>query len=781
MKSYIKYLNGLSLVLLIIGILLIHNHQVKFSSAKITNPLGMVKKARFPFVLNNGVAGTYTYETDLKASALFSGEIQIIPTGCVTKILVNGIKVPEFFYLTDSCDFSNGFYLDISSYLQNTDNKITIETKSAGNKYGLNIRDTTRYEIYYILWIVICFLSLIIIKYYKKINLALIRQPIIKNKKNVLLVLFFAGLLLFTIQTLIVFKSQVELVKPDGTSVQLGLPFLNNHNDSLVSKYKLTLYNYNFFPFPNNIFIEDSIQAFVINGVDGSSALKSDKDYRKENFNSMLSKVLKTGKNEILIIVDNHENFTIIKNNYFIIFYFIFLMLMLSPLIYKIYNKFFLGKYIAPLFAFSILVWLMYACTLPYNAISHDIKGHIQYIKFIYEKCHIPISGGGWSFYHPPLYFISSAISWHLANIFGINSELMLKEMLQIFSVLLFIIYSYFSIKSLDFIIKINFEKIKGSINPKLLSFLYLPIVCLFLFWPSNIIHSIRIGNDIMLYAFYAISFFFILKWYFLKDLKNLIISLIFASLAIWSKTNAMLLFGIIGLLLIYQVINDENRRSNRHSHLFRFYFLIGFAVFSLYFAFNEKIKDIGSNMNSKMLVENENDIPLKYNVGNHLSNFLSFDVAKFADMTFTNTVDDAKGRQSFWYYLLKTSLFGEFSFNRPTSLSFAILVNFLFLLLLPIILAGIILSFFDFKIHAPFILNVLILFGSMIVFRIMSPHVSANDFRFIFPAILCFAYFTGLTGIYLLKKNKVLFFVVWLVPIFFVLCSIIFQVSYIF
>ena len=57
-----------------------------------------------------------------------------------------------------------------------------------------------------------------------------------------------------------------------------------------------------------------------------------------------------------------------------------------------------------------IILWLViaigYFLRTPYNHRVHDVKGHINYTKFIVKKNHLPKPYQGWEAFQPPLYYL---------------------------------------------------------------------------------------------------------------------------------------------------------------------------------------------------------------------------------------------------------------------------------------------------------------------------------------------------------------------------------------
>jgi len=123
--------------------------------------------------------------------------------------------------------------------------------------------------------------------------------------------------------------------------------------------------------------------------------------------------------------------------------------------------------------------------------------------------------------------------------------------------------------------------------------------------------------------------------------------------------------------------------------------------------------------------------------VGNNFSNY-GLDLKDFLTVPYTNPWEDRGGRQYFWNYLLKSSMFGEFAFGKSIMQNQAILMNWIIYLLLPLK---------NQKQKAIMLVapSLLLFFAALIFSRYAYPFSASNDFRYIFPVVIfvstCIAY----------------------------------------
>ena len=202
---------------------------------------------------------------------------------------------------------------------------------------------------------------------------------------------------------------------------------------------------------------------------------------------------------------------------------------------------------------------------------------------------------------------------------------------------------------------------------------------------------------------------------------------------------------------------------------------LIGFSLVTLYFSFHEKFQK--SDKVTRFVVGNANGLGNGFDVGVGLYNYLVLNPVDFVQIPFTSSLEEGKGREFFWFYLLKSSMFGEFSYHAPTSIFLAKVLSFLLLLLLLLMIPG---FFFALKrrFMIPIVVDVCVLLVSMMIFRYFYPYSCSNDFRYIFPAVLPMAVLGGYSMLCMVRY-RIFFSVAFAVVTGFVISSLVFQVSY--
>lgn len=410
-------------------------------------------------------------------------------------------------------------------------------------------------------------------------------------------------------------------------------------------------------------------------------------------------------------------------------------------------NKFFknnLNKAIIFILLIGLAINIFYLLKTPYNVRSHDVDGHIKYIEYVAQNFKIPHPDICWECHQAPLYYILAGTIYKASILLGIGDRDTIYFILQVFSLLLFFVFSAIAVLIFKKVFIANkSEEIKNTV---LRSYIFYLVSMFFVFWPTNIIHSVRITNDTLFYVFYALVILFLIKWLERNNNKNFYFAIVFSLLAFVTKSHGILAFILVGSCVIFNFVKNKKRFDD-----LKYYFKIAgvlFVVFAIgFFASRlgpraiDKIK--GEKQKSNLLVWNIAGLNEGLFTDNKIKNYIYFDTKIFLTEPYINNWEDIYGRQYFWNFLLKNSLFGEFFFKGAVAENVAIGISTLLLM----IFFGIIVSMFfsmkeSFKNNFVLKINAVFLFLSFLAHRII---LSANgDFRFILPILISFCSFAG-------------------------------------
>jgi len=359
----------------------------------------------------------------------------------------------------------------------------------------------------------------------------------------------------------------------------------------------------------------------------------------------------------------------------------------------------------------------------------YDVGAHLQYIQIIAEEKRIPKSDEGWSTFHPPLYYVASAIIKNVADRYDPNFT---NRILQQESLLI----SFASVVLAVALIISLFGNCWVAYLASLVSVL----------WPGFVFAAPRIGNDGLFYFGALFCMLFAHRYWRLHKNWDMLLASIGASIALAGKSNGFVVLGVWIIVYILNVLRFLKIGSLKT--LFASVLIVVlFAGFSNYRA----IVNVFEGKKFE-LVGNSSGLNGNLRVNNEAGNYLYFDLQDYLLNAYASPWIDKGGRQYYWNYALKTSLFGELRpWNSPIGHTIATILSSLALLIFMLALWGIIHSKFkDF----PPLLFMVFLFAAHIYLRILNPYSCSNDFRYIFPALFPVVYFS-VRGAQILENSR--------------------------
>ncbi|UTF59152.1 hypothetical protein [Gilvimarinus sp. DA14] len=367
--------------------------------------------------------------------------------------------------------------------------------------------------------------------------------------------------------------------------------------------------------------------------------------------------------------------------------------------------------------------------------------GHRDYIHYLIEHQSFPLASEGWEYHQPPLYYTFAA----LVKVLLVDEVAGDDRWAQWLALWLWVIFLWASLAAL---------RLAFRAHPPALLLASLAL-CL---WPSGIVHSIRIGNDVPLYAFYALGFFFTLRWWHSGARAALLWAAFWAACALLTKSNALALWAVLGCLWLLRSVRHGGgllRSSIYRRQAIGAAVVLG-AFFSVAVAFNlgDNLWHYAQGQSEDWLLSNvSTTINPGLRVGNQPANYLVFDVPTFVQHPFISSWSDEYGRQYFWNYVLRSSLSSEF-FYRGESLQLWGKINGVLLLLM---LAG---QVYYSAAHsavldrarqvrrlyraAPWILAIVFPLLLLLAYRIKVPLSCNTDFRYVYMMLVPLLYWSA-------------------------------------
>ncbi len=409
-----------------------------------------------------------------------------------------------------------------------------------------------------------------------------------------------------------------------------------------------------------------------------------------------------------------------------------------------------------------------YMLYTPYDVRQHDIgvigsAGHLDYIYTIFNTGSLPKSNAE-QFYHPPFYYYLSAAVFKVATLFYNNNDFAFNavRLIPCFASCATMIVSY----------KI-FKNIKLS-KPAIL--LAMTIVCMH---PSFIYLGGSINNDMLSIFFITVTILYTIKWYFDQSYKNIIILAVALGLGMMTKLSVVMMAPIIAAVFLYVLI--KNRKDRR----------LGDYVYQI-LAFGAISVPLGMWYSIRNLILYNQELGYVLKLSKYLNiycgdytiaqRFLTIPLQNLASSAFPDVISD----YNVYLYTIKSSLFGEWSYNElETQAKLFAIVNIILIL---ISLISMIYVFINAKnsinkLAKWFMALIwLVQIGAYIKFNIDYPFGCTMDFRYIVITVITGAGFIGLAYDIIKQKHnylvKPVLFIMVLTVLLFSICSVWFYTS---
>lgn len=394
---------------------------------------------------------------------------------------------------------------------------------------------------------------------------------------------------------------------------------------------------------------------------------------------------------------------------------YIFVALLIAIITFSIGCRLRINKKLLLLFLLGLFLRVAYTQNTGYRERSYDADGHLEYVNIIADEHHIPDASEGWSCYHPPFYYVGAVPFKYVFEFFGLPATAAVQW------------YSLFiSLATLAFGLACLRIFASGGA--------FWIAAILWTFWPGFVLSAPRIGNDILFYFAHVLCLWACLRYITESKGKFLLIAVLSAFAAYWSKSTGAITIALTALTMAIHFIPRVFSYAKKFKSE---YFSIGiFAALS--------ITATILMLRGSALIGNSSGLHSHLKVGNAARNFLYFDIPNFITEPFTSAWSDGKGREYFWNYLAKTSLFGEFELNTSEfGIWLATIISIAFIILLIIGIIGLWKTKWS---KASIILGAqaIAFFVAAAYLRYKYPYSCSNDFRYIIPVLISCTYCVG-------------------------------------
>ena len=418
-----------------------------------------------------------------------------------------------------------------------------------------------------------------------------------------------------------------------------------------------------------------------------------------------------------------------------------------TGVILRIKNKLTIELTLFLIFLVGIVMQLNYMLITPFDYRQHDVfsstnAGHQGYAWTIYTTGKLPtqVDSSGYldyQFYHPPLNAFMQATFMHICKPFmslynvmtgstyyDVNSMDSLFQTSEILAAFYMNVATYFAIK-IAYKLKVdNKFKIMGAL-----------FVALF---PALMILAGQENNDPLCIMNCFIVIYYTICWWENRSYFNAIMIALFTGLAMMAKLSGALIIVPAIVAFAYSLINAFIKKEKEDiKNILIQGGIIGLiaAPLGLWFhiyakiKFNQPFGFVFSNLTSQLYVGDHNFFERFINI---------FD---FGDMTYSlwgNTFVN----YNLPNFLIKSALFGEYSFMCADALAgMALVFNYLFVYLSLILMVIYFVCSKKENLEIKIIAGVLVLSQllAQLYFNIKMPYGCTMDFRYIVPIILGF------------------------------------------
>ena len=370
----------------------------------------------------------------------------------------------------------------------------------------------------------------------------------------------------------------------------------------------------------------------------------------------------------------------------------------------------------------GILLRLIYVIYTPITIRQHDMEknvGHLAYIETIYKTGKLP-EKNTWQFYQQPLHHIISAIFLKILTICNVNLEIAeecLKFLTLIYSSLILII-TYFILKEM------NIDDV--------LKIFAMTIIAVH---PSLIIFAGSINNDVLMTMFLFLDILFLIKWHKKASLKNTIILAICVALGALTKISSTIIAIPIIYIFITKFFEDYFCKEKIKKEVINEYLLkfIIFGIISLSLGLSFSVRNMIKFNQSIFYVPTPGK--MTYCGDKNL-----FERINIFSKEWSNVFCDVRNDCNIFSYVIKCSLFGEFSIKLLKSFinEGLLIISNIILILISI---GSLIKLIYKKERRNIIINMLMLFYFTEVIMYLygcfaMPYACTMDFRYIVPTI---------------------------------------------
>ena len=368
----------------------------------------------------------------------------------------------------------------------------------------------------------------------------------------------------------------------------------------------------------------------------------------------------------------------------------------------------------------GFVIRLLYVNATSYGVRTHDLDGHLDYIKFIRLHWHLPMASQGWEFHQAPLYYAFSAGWMALCARFFSFTETTLFQSLQAWSLL----FSVLTLSAALSVVRVLFSP-KDRYGIALFGL----FLCVF---PGVVFFASRISNESLSLLLTVGLIALLLHWWHTPRWRWIIgIGALFA-LSFVTKVTVLLLLPAVLLTLFF-------RQATLRIRIYRV--LLFCAVVVMLAGWYPALRLVVETNRTKTLSFGNDEMNHDLAVPRDAGHLLTFNPIAMARQPFNDPWSDGARRGYLLEYFFRSSLFGEFKFPSVLWIAYPLIVSLL--LLLPCLLYGFYCEVrWSFRRLLPLHLVTVCLAAGAILYPLLFAFASNQDFRFSAALILPCSYY---------------------------------------
>ncbi|MBI5533462.1 MAG: glycosyltransferase family 39 protein [Deltaproteobacteria bacterium] len=350
-----------------------------------------------------------------------------------------------------------------------------------------------------------------------------------------------------------------------------------------------------------------------------------------------------------------------------------------------------------------------------------DAVSHLAYVQYVAAHRAIPSNADCSVCHHPPLYYVAAAAAYRAFQAAGSGEPALGPQMLS------FLLFTGFVLMS-----AVAIRRLAPDGRAQDLA------TALVVFWPSSVLNSHRVSNDVMLYAVAAGVLLCLVRWWQKPAASMLWAASGLAVVGMFTKANGLVLSALVVAVALAGLWRSDDRRSLGRA------MAPALVALLLVSALHGLIRGSRSASLPLNVLGSAYTNSAEQAIKPTLRYYCTFQPWSFVTAPYATARRFRSEEPTFWNHLLKSSLLGTHNV-MPVHLPapepdqrLARAMNVALLAMLSWMGSGLLLGRASRSAARTFCLVATAVFVSAaLVFHVFVPYGFHADFRFIFPAIV--------------------------------------------